>query len=42
MPLSKALVLENHLGDTHQVLCLVDLELVDSIFGGQGEVEDVH
>ena len=42
MPLSLALGLEDHLGDTHQALVSVYLELEDSIFCCQGEVEDVH
>lgn len=40
MPLSWALSLEDHLGDTHQILLLVHLELVDGFVRGQGEVDD--
>jgi hypothetical protein len=42
MPLAPSLTLEYPLGDTHQALVSVYLELEDSIFCCQGEVEDVH
>ena len=40
MPLSWTLSLEDHLGDSHQILLFVHLELVDGFVRGQGEVDD--
>jgi len=42
MPLAPLLSFEYVLGDTHQVLVSVHLELEDRFFGHQSEVDDVH